>query len=171
MTNESRPISTEGICGDGAAILKDGVMQPIEDVIAALNAAELSQPSPGAALNIIFNGPPGPEGGRFIEVETDDGHSVRAGEWSQRPDGHWRLRITTALQPSPVPVAERLPEDHECCPNPRTGKDNWCWGFVQHDAYIHFAGRWRMMKREWLIDEATHWAQWDALPMPGAEVG
>ncbi len=44
MTNESRPIWTEGICGDGAAILKDGVMQPIEDVIAALNAAELSQP-------------------------------------------------------------------------------------------------------------------------------
>jgi hypothetical protein len=35
-----RPIWSEGICGDGAAILKDGVMQPIEDVIAALNAAE-----------------------------------------------------------------------------------------------------------------------------------
>jgi len=39
-----RPIWTEGICGDGAAILKDGVMQPIESVIAALNAAELTQP-------------------------------------------------------------------------------------------------------------------------------
>jgi hypothetical protein len=46
MTNESRPIWTEGICGDGAAILRDGVMQPIEEVIAALNAAELSQPEP-----------------------------------------------------------------------------------------------------------------------------
>jgi hypothetical protein len=41
-----RPIWTEGICGDGAAILKDGVMQPIESVIAALNAAELAQPEP-----------------------------------------------------------------------------------------------------------------------------
>jgi hypothetical protein len=41
-----RPIWTEGVCGDGAAILKDGVMQPIEDVIAALNAAELAQPEP-----------------------------------------------------------------------------------------------------------------------------
>ena len=41
-----RPIWTEGICGDGAAILKDGVMQPIESVIAALNAAELAQPKP-----------------------------------------------------------------------------------------------------------------------------
>ena len=38
MTSESRPIWTEGICGGGAAILRDGVMQPIEEVIAALNA-------------------------------------------------------------------------------------------------------------------------------------
>jgi hypothetical protein len=43
---EERPIWTEGVCGDGAAILKDGVMQPIESVIAALNAAELAQPEP-----------------------------------------------------------------------------------------------------------------------------
>jgi hypothetical protein len=42
--SENRPVWTEGICGDGAAILKDGVMQPIEDVIAALNAAEVSHP-------------------------------------------------------------------------------------------------------------------------------
>jgi hypothetical protein len=39
-----RPVWTEGVCEDSAAILKDGVMQPIEDVIAALNAAELAQP-------------------------------------------------------------------------------------------------------------------------------
>jgi hypothetical protein len=42
--SEHRPVWTEGICGDGAAILKDGVMQPIEDVIAALNATSLAQP-------------------------------------------------------------------------------------------------------------------------------
>lgn len=40
-----RPIWTEGVCGDGAAILKDGVMQPIEDVITALNAAEAAKAS------------------------------------------------------------------------------------------------------------------------------
>lgn len=28
---------SEGICGDGAAILKDGVMTPIEDVVKKLN--------------------------------------------------------------------------------------------------------------------------------------
>jgi hypothetical protein len=47
--SEVRPIWTEGVCGDGAAILKDGVMQPIESVIAALNAAELAQPEPEGA--------------------------------------------------------------------------------------------------------------------------
>jgi hypothetical protein len=30
---------TEGICGDGAAILRDGVMMTISEVLAALNAA------------------------------------------------------------------------------------------------------------------------------------
>lgn len=34
------PEWTEGICGDGAVILRDGVMVPIVDVLAALNAAE-----------------------------------------------------------------------------------------------------------------------------------
>jgi hypothetical protein len=32
-----RPIWTEGVCGDGAALLKDGVMTPIEEVVAELN--------------------------------------------------------------------------------------------------------------------------------------
>jgi hypothetical protein len=35
-----RPRWGEGICGDGAAILRDGVMVPIEQVIARLNQAE-----------------------------------------------------------------------------------------------------------------------------------
>lgn len=35
--SEPIPVWTEGICGDGAAILKDGVMVPIEEVIRELN--------------------------------------------------------------------------------------------------------------------------------------
>ena len=46
------------------------------------------------AINIIFDGPPGPEAGRFVEVETDDGKSINAGEWIEREDGLWALRIT-----------------------------------------------------------------------------
>lgn len=34
------PEWTEGVCGDGAAILRDGEMVPIEDVIATLNNFE-----------------------------------------------------------------------------------------------------------------------------------
>ena len=45
------------------------------------------------AINIIFDGPPGPEAGRFVEVETDDGKSINAGEWIEK-DGYWALRIT-----------------------------------------------------------------------------
>lgn len=47
-----------------------------------------------SAINIIFDGAPGPEdSGRFVEVETDDGKSITIGQWAQRPDGLWRLRI------------------------------------------------------------------------------
>ena len=46
-------------------------------------------------INIIFDGPPGHDAGRFVEVETDDGKSINAGEWIERPDGCWALRITS----------------------------------------------------------------------------
>lgn len=57
-----------------------------------------------AAINIVFDGPPGPEGPRFIEVETDDGRSIRVGEWQRRQDGNWGLRIAALpLQTAGVP--------------------------------------------------------------------
>ena len=39
---------------------------------------------------VVFDGPPAPEAGRFIEVETAEGKSVRAGEWEQDGD-YWYL--------------------------------------------------------------------------------
>lgn len=53
-------------------------------------------PVGGQALNIVFDGPPGPMSGRFIEVENDAGVGVNAGEWSERPNGWWALRIPAA---------------------------------------------------------------------------
>lgn len=47
-------------------------------------------------IDIVFDGPPGPEAGRFVEVENDAGESIKFGEWVQRPDGYWALRINTA---------------------------------------------------------------------------
>ena len=55
------------------------------------------------AINVIFDGPPAPRAGRFIEVETDNGKSINAGEWIERPDGYWSLRITS-LPPEPFPL-------------------------------------------------------------------
>ena len=44
-------------------------------------------------VDIVFDGPPGPESGRFVEVENQLGRSVDVGEWVQRPEGYWSLRI------------------------------------------------------------------------------
>ena len=43
-------------------------------------------------LNFIFDGPPGPEAGRFVEVENDEGRSVNVGEWTQREE-YWALVV------------------------------------------------------------------------------
>ena len=42
-------------------------------------------------IRIVFDGPPGPEAGRFVEVEDEKGCSIDAGEWRKRDDGYWEL--------------------------------------------------------------------------------
>lgn len=44
-------------------------------------------------IDIVFDGPPGPVSGRFVEVEDETGKSVRIGLWLQTEDTYWRLRI------------------------------------------------------------------------------
>ena len=61
-------------------------------------------------LYIIFDGPPGPEAGRFVEVETAGGRSVNAGEWEVYPGAPptlWRLGPFRTAGAS----AERSPGD------------------------------------------------------------
>ena len=48
-------------------------------------------------LDIVFDGPPSHESGRFVEVENDKGESVKFGEWVHRPDGFWVLRFVSTL--------------------------------------------------------------------------
>jgi hypothetical protein len=43
-------------------------------------------------INIVFDGPPGPTAGRFIEVEDDNGYSINCGEWINKGK-YWHLRI------------------------------------------------------------------------------
>ena len=44
-------------------------------------------------VDIVFDGPPGPQPPRFIEVEDAAGNSIKFGEWIERDDGDWVLRI------------------------------------------------------------------------------
>ena len=61
-------------------------------------------------VHVVFDGPPGPDAGRFVECETPDGRGINAGEWHERGDGYWELRLTLA-QPSPqAEVIERVRE-------------------------------------------------------------
>ena len=44
-------------------------------------------------VDIVFDGPPGPTAARFVEVENESGASISFGEWVERDDGYWVLRI------------------------------------------------------------------------------
>ena len=44
-------------------------------------------------IDVIFDGPPGHNSGRFVEVEDEAGKSVDVGDWVEREDGYWALRI------------------------------------------------------------------------------
>jgi hypothetical protein len=52
---------------------------------------------PPQHIDIVFDGPPGPTSGRFVEVEDPSGRSIKAGEWINRPDGMSVLRIPTIV--------------------------------------------------------------------------
>jgi hypothetical protein len=73
-------------------------------------------PPQSPVLHIVFDGPPSHDGGRFVEVETPDGKSVRAGEWHERPDGLWELRLS-AIEPvdTPALVAAAYEAAAEAC--------------------------------------------------------
>jgi hypothetical protein len=47
-------------------------------------------------IDIVFDGPPSAQSGRFVEVEDDTRASIRFGEWAHRDDGFWVLRFTPA---------------------------------------------------------------------------
>lgn len=49
-------------------------------------------------IDIVFDGPPSHESGRFVEVEDETGKSINFGEWLKRPDGYWALRIPPVFE-------------------------------------------------------------------------
>ena len=48
-------------------------------------------------VDIVFDGPPSHESGRFVEVEDESGASIKFGEWVNRGDGYWALRVAKPL--------------------------------------------------------------------------
>ena len=44
-------------------------------------------------FDIVFDGPPSHESGRFVEVEDEHGKSIHVGGWIDRGNGLWALRI------------------------------------------------------------------------------
>ena len=54
-------------------------------------------------IDVVFDGPPGPTSS-FVEVEDHRGHSMKVGEWIDRGDGMWALRIP--MQPPAAEVGE-----------------------------------------------------------------
>ena len=52
-------------------------------------------------IDVIFDGPPSHESGRFVEVEDMAGRSVDVGEWIDQGDGYWALRLTI-VAPEPT---------------------------------------------------------------------
>ena len=59
-------------------------------------AAPVAEPSDRGYIDIVFDGPPGPECGRFVEVEDQLGRGMKLGEWLQREDGYWVIRVQRA---------------------------------------------------------------------------
>jgi hypothetical protein len=78
-----------------------------EEVVSDWNTRAMHRAAPaGMALHVVFDGPPGHESGRFVECETPDGRSINAGEWHERNDGLWELRIPNALTAAPAGITD-----------------------------------------------------------------
>jgi hypothetical protein len=63
-------------------------------------------------VDIVFDGPPGHESGRFVEVESPPGRSVKFGEWVKRDDGYWVLRFAN---PALIERTAQIAAHRACC--------------------------------------------------------
>lgn len=60
-------------------------------------------------IEIVFDGPPSHESGRFIEVEQD-GKGISFGEWVHRDDGYWVLRLPPTYSPAQTAALKQARE-------------------------------------------------------------
>lgn len=74
--------------------------EPFEAALRAAAAVRAETHAP-RIIDIVFDGPPSHESGRFVEVEDGTGKSIKVGEWIKRPDGYWTLRIDRTAPTEP----------------------------------------------------------------------
>ena len=74
----------------------------IESKLTALDGKDVKEvhgePEPNTkTVFVVFDGPPGPQSGRFVEVEDEKVCGLSIGEWVQRdsdkPHGYWSLKF------------------------------------------------------------------------------
>lgn len=80
---------------EAAAASADGTYNGERVLLVAKGFEAYLNPQPDY-IEVVFDGPPEAEAGRFVEVEGPDGASINAGEWVDRGDGFWALRISRA---------------------------------------------------------------------------
>ena len=61
--------------------------------VETIRAARRARAMTPTEVDVVFDGPPGPQGPRFIETEDMRRNGVSIGTWVERDDGHWALRI------------------------------------------------------------------------------
>jgi len=95
---EERDETIRTLCEEHDRFVERLPYHPTDRVVGILaRVAELEEV--GTTVNVVFDGPPSHESGRFVEVETLDGRSVNAGKWIEGPDGLWYLQLQlVALQ-------------------------------------------------------------------------
>lgn len=71
-------------------------MEPERESTVSSTSGPEATSSQGNYVYIVFDGPPAATAGRFVEVEDDVGKSISIGEWIERPDKLWALRLERA---------------------------------------------------------------------------
>jgi hypothetical protein len=62
-------------------------------------------------VDLVFDGPPGPTSPKFVELEDDRKHSINMGEWFERMNNRWALRLPIAAYSAVHAVFDGPPED------------------------------------------------------------
>lgn len=78
---------------DGVGVVNEETIIAAEAALDRLEARLRESPGEAETIYVVFDGPPGPECGRFVEVEDATGKSIRIREWVDRGDGFWALRL------------------------------------------------------------------------------